>query len=189
MVTILSNYVPLQGPAGGPNFFEFGDDVLYSIFIDNDGDALPDITYQFRFRTTLQNEDTFLYNTGPITSLDRPELEQAPALRRLRHPRARPQQRQEAAPRAGRQAASAIGADLACPPCNIGPALDAELRRPRGGGRASPAVRRDGLRRPAERRLLRRPRLGLRPRRHPAVPEPPSDPDGRGAGRRPAEGP
>ena len=72
MVTILSNFVPLQGPAGGPNFFEFGDDVLYSIFIDNDGDALPDITYQFQFKTTYQNEDTFLYNTGPITSLTDP---------------------------------------------------------------------------------------------------------------------
>ena len=70
MVTILSNFVPLQGPAGGPNFFEFGDDVLYSIFIDNNGDALPDITYQFRFNTTLRNEDTFLYNTGTIDSLD-----------------------------------------------------------------------------------------------------------------------
>src|SRR6266576_1531170 len=72
MVTILSNFVPLQGPAGGPNFFEFGDDVLYSVFIDNDGDALPDITYQFQFKTTYQNEDTFLYNTGPITSLTDP---------------------------------------------------------------------------------------------------------------------
>src|SRR6266516_2259326 len=54
-VTIITNYVPLEGPPGGPNFFEFGDDVLYSIFIDNDGDAYPDVTYQFRFRTTLQN--------------------------------------------------------------------------------------------------------------------------------------
>ena len=71
-VTIITNYVPLEGPPGGPNFFEFGDDVLYSIFIDNDGDALPDITYQFRFRTTYQNEDTFLYNTGPIGSLTDP---------------------------------------------------------------------------------------------------------------------
>src|SRR5437867_5497519 len=71
-VTILSNFVPLQGPPGGPNFFEFGDDVLYSIYIDNDGDALPDITYQFQFNTTLRNEDTFLYNTGQIKSLDDP---------------------------------------------------------------------------------------------------------------------
>ena len=42
-VTIITNYIPLQGPAGGPNFFEFGDDVLYSIYIDNDGDAKPDV--------------------------------------------------------------------------------------------------------------------------------------------------
>src|SRR5260370_28121797 len=71
-VTIITNYVPLEGPPGGPNFFEFGDDVLYSIYIDNDGDALPDITYHFQFRTTYQNEETFLYNTAPITALDSP---------------------------------------------------------------------------------------------------------------------
>ena len=35
-VTILANYIPLEGPAGGPNFYEFGDDVLYEIVIDND---------------------------------------------------------------------------------------------------------------------------------------------------------
>ena len=45
-VTIITNYIPLENPAGGPNFFEFGDDVLYSIYIDNDGDARPNITYQ-----------------------------------------------------------------------------------------------------------------------------------------------
>src|ERR1700748_1553898 len=71
-VTIITNYVPLEAPPGGPNFFEFGDDVLYSIYIDNDGDAKAEIEYQFRFRTTLQNEDTFLYNTGPIGSLTDP---------------------------------------------------------------------------------------------------------------------
>ena len=69
MVTIISNFVPLQGPAGGPNFYEFGNDVLYSIYIDNDGDATPEIEYQFQFNTTVANQNTFLYNTGPITSL------------------------------------------------------------------------------------------------------------------------
>src|SRR3954471_4411858 len=77
-VTIITNYVPLEGPPGGPNFFEFGDDVLYSIYIDNDGDALPDITYQFQFNTTLRNEETFLYNTGPIGSLDSPSWDKGP---------------------------------------------------------------------------------------------------------------
>src|SRR6201998_1922954 len=71
-VTLIANYVPLQEPAGGPNFYEFGDDVLYEIHIDNDGDAVDDITYQFSFQTTLRNPNTFLYNTGRISSLDDP---------------------------------------------------------------------------------------------------------------------
>ncbi|RZU48420.1 uncharacterized protein DUF4331 [Krasilnikovia cinnamomea] len=69
-VTIIANYVPLQLPASGPNFFEFGDDVLYEIHVDSNGDGRPDLTYQFRFRTELRNNNTFLYNTGPIESLD-----------------------------------------------------------------------------------------------------------------------
>ena len=69
-VTIITNYIPLEDPPGGPNFFEFGDDVRYSIYIDNDGDGEPDIEYRFRFKTKLRSEDTFLYNTGPITSID-----------------------------------------------------------------------------------------------------------------------
>ena len=48
-VTIVANYIPGQAPAGGPNFYEFGEEVLYEIKIDNNGDAVEDITYQFRF--------------------------------------------------------------------------------------------------------------------------------------------
>src|SRR5277367_2203391 len=69
MVTLIANYIPFETPAGGPNFYEFGDDVLYQILIDNNGDGVADITYQFLFQTTLQNPNTFLYNTGPIGSL------------------------------------------------------------------------------------------------------------------------
>src|ERR1035441_7762131 len=68
-VTLIANYVPLQPADGGPNFFEFSDDVLYEILIDNNGDANPEISYQFRFTTTVKNPNTFLYNTGPIQSL------------------------------------------------------------------------------------------------------------------------
>src|SRR5229473_501898 len=71
-VTLIANYIPLQAPAGGPNFYEFGDDVLYEIHIDNDGDGLPEITYQFRFNTRLTTPESFLYNTGPIKSLSDP---------------------------------------------------------------------------------------------------------------------
>src|SRR5437879_11505211 len=71
-VTINANFIPTEYPAGGPNFYEFGDDVLYEIHIDNDGDALADVTYQFRFTTRVSNPNSFLYNTGPITSLTSP---------------------------------------------------------------------------------------------------------------------
>ena len=72
-VTLIANYLPFQNPQGGPNFYEFGDDVLYEIHVSNAGDAKADVTYQFRFQTKIRNPKTFLYNTGPITSLDDPD--------------------------------------------------------------------------------------------------------------------
>lgn len=71
-VTILANYIPLEEPAGGPNFNSFGDDVLYEIMIDNDADGVEDITYQFKFNTVVGQLNSFLYNLGPITSLSDP---------------------------------------------------------------------------------------------------------------------
>jgi hypothetical protein len=71
-VTLIANYLPFQAPDGGPNFYPFGDDVRYEIHIDNNGDGRPDITFRFEFQTRLRNEDTFLYNTGPILSLNSP---------------------------------------------------------------------------------------------------------------------
>jgi Domain of unknown function (DUF4331) len=69
-VTIITNYIPLEDPAGGPNFFEFGDDVLYRINIDNDNDGRPEIVYEFTFSTRNTNPNTFLYNTGVIEKID-----------------------------------------------------------------------------------------------------------------------
>src|SRR5947199_4941271 len=100
-VTIISNYIPLENPAGGPNFFEFGDDVLYSIYIDNDGDARPDVTYEFEFSTQVRNPNTFLYNTGPIGSLDDPNWN-----RRQFY----------SVTRGGGQHAGVVGSNLASPP-------------------------------------------------------------------------
>src|SRR5438094_7529993 len=59
-VTIIANYIPLEEPAGGPNFNQFSDDVRYEVNVDNDGDGHEDISYRFRFRTTIRNPDTFL---------------------------------------------------------------------------------------------------------------------------------
>ena len=56
-VTLIANYIPLQEPAGGPNFYEFGDDVKYAIHVDNTGDGKPDITYWFTFTTKLRDRE------------------------------------------------------------------------------------------------------------------------------------
>lgn len=106
-VTLIANYLPLQGPAGGPNFYEFGDDVLYAIHIDNDNDGRPDVTYEFRFKVEVRNPDSFLYNTGPITSLDSPNWN-----RRQTYSVTRVE--------AGERR-RVLGENLTCPPCNIGP--------------------------------------------------------------------
>jgi hypothetical protein len=130
-VTLISNFVPLQDPPGGPNFFEFGDDVLYGIHIDNDGDGKPNISYLFRFTTRVRNPNTFLYNTGPITSLgsanwnrrqfysvtkveghDTTAYGTAAAHTNGKHHHHHNHNKLKA---------HVLGRNLACPPCNIGP--------------------------------------------------------------------
>jgi hypothetical protein len=73
-LTIVGNWIPLEEPAGGPNFYNFGDDVSYEFSIDNNGDAREDVTYEYRFRTTVVDPTTFLYATGPIDSLTDPNF-------------------------------------------------------------------------------------------------------------------
>ena len=51
-VTVLANYQPFQDPQGGPNFAMFDPDALYEIHIDNNGDAVEDLSFQFRFKNT-----------------------------------------------------------------------------------------------------------------------------------------
>src|SRR5204862_5135047 len=105
-VTLISNYVPLEEPPGGPNFFEFGDDVLYQILIDNDGDGLAEVTYQFRFQTQVPNPNTFLYNTGPITSISSTNWNR--------------RQFYSVTVVDGAGNSNVLARGLACPPCNIG---------------------------------------------------------------------
>lgn len=73
-VVLIANFIPLQFPSSGPNFWRFDDNVLYEIMIDNTGDAVEDVTYQFTFNTWTRNPGTFLYNTGQVTSIDDPDL-------------------------------------------------------------------------------------------------------------------
>ena len=87
-VTIITNYVPLEGPPGGPNFFSFGDDVLYSIYVDNDGDGEADIEYRFKFSTKVRNAGHVPLQHRPDHRAEQRHLERAPVLlgdaRRLR---------------------------------------------------------------------------------------------------------
>jgi hypothetical protein len=118
-VTLIANYIPLQEPAGGPNFYEFGDDVLYEIHIDNNGDGRPNISYQFRFETRLTTPTSFLYNTGPIGSLSDPNWNSKQFYQ---------------VTRVDKSGAHVLGDELACPPCNVGvlstPNYEANLGHP-----------------------------------------------------------
>lgn len=51
-VTMIANFIPFQDPQGGPNFYQFDQNALYEIHVDNNGDAKEDITFQFRFKNT-----------------------------------------------------------------------------------------------------------------------------------------
>ncbi len=54
-VILIANYHPLQAPYGGPNYFSMDPDALYEIHVDNNGDALEDVTFQFRFQNRLED--------------------------------------------------------------------------------------------------------------------------------------
>jgi hypothetical protein len=54
-VTIIADYIPLQDAYGGPNYFVLDTNGVYEIHIDNNGDAVEDLTFQFRFETTRRN--------------------------------------------------------------------------------------------------------------------------------------
>ena len=69
-VTLIASYIPFENPQGGPNFYRFGDGVLYEIHVDNNGDGVADVKFQLRFTTQVRNGQTFLYNTGPIKAPD-----------------------------------------------------------------------------------------------------------------------
>ena len=106
-VTIIANYIPVEAPAGGPNFYNFGDDVLYEIHVSNSGTASADVTYQFQFATLINNPKSFLYNSGPIQSLTDSNwnLRQTYSVTRV----------------TADGKSTTLGTGLPCPPCNVGP--------------------------------------------------------------------
>jgi hypothetical protein len=107
-VTLIANYIPLEPPDSGPNFYEFDDTVLYAINVDNNGDGIADVAFLFTFNTTLRDPSFFLYNVGPITSLSSPNWNrvQTYCLEMVDWHHGR---------------ATQLGTGLPCPPCNVGP--------------------------------------------------------------------
>lgn len=82
-VTLIANYLPLQDPYGGPNYFQLDPNALYEIHIDNNGDAVEDLTFQFRFNNKLNNVSLPiggknvaipLIQAGPVASVTDPNL-------------------------------------------------------------------------------------------------------------------
>jgi hypothetical protein len=74
-VTFIANFSPFSKPDGGPNFYPFATDATYYIKVDNNGDARPDALFRFRFTSIdRRGNSTFLYNNGPVTSLDSKNL-------------------------------------------------------------------------------------------------------------------
>ncbi|MGH9278889.1 MAG: DUF4331 domain-containing protein [Acidimicrobiales bacterium] len=74
-VTLVASWYPFQEPNGGPNFYPFATDARYNINVDNDGDAKADVTYTWAFKNNVRDDvGQFLTNTGPVRSLDDPNL-------------------------------------------------------------------------------------------------------------------
>nr|WP_197938718.1 DUF4331 family protein [Phytohabitans flavus] len=74
-VTLIANWLPFQEPNGGPNFYFFQTNANYDINIDNNGDAVADITYRWVFTNDDQRDGkTFLYNNGVVNNLTDPTL-------------------------------------------------------------------------------------------------------------------
>jgi len=53
-VTFIADYQPFQN-IGGPNFYPLDDKAKYNILINNDGQAVENLTFQFRFTNTIQD--------------------------------------------------------------------------------------------------------------------------------------
>ena len=73
-VTIIANYIPFEDPAGGPNYYRFDPTVRYELNVDNNGRRARGRHVPVPVQDTVANPNTFLYNTGQVTSPTDPDL-------------------------------------------------------------------------------------------------------------------
>src|SRR5262245_38660925 len=77
-VTVIANYQPLQSPYGGPNYFFMDPEALYEIHLDTNGDAVEDLTFQFRFQNQFQQAALSIGPAGNQKSVPVPLLAVGP---------------------------------------------------------------------------------------------------------------
>jgi hypothetical protein len=73
-LTVVANWIPFEDPAGGPNFYNFDPKAHYYVNIDNTGDGVADLRYEFAFKTKVVNPNSFAAATPTVDSLNDPNL-------------------------------------------------------------------------------------------------------------------
>ena len=73
-LTVIANWIPFEDPAGGPNFYALDPKAHYYVNVDNTGDGKYDVRYEFKFKTTVGNKNSFLYALPGVSSINDPKL-------------------------------------------------------------------------------------------------------------------
>jgi hypothetical protein len=110
-LTVVANWIPLEDPAGGPNFYQFDPKARYYIRIDNTGDGKPDVSYRYVFKTKVRNKNSFLYALPGVTSFNDPKLNVVQTYSIFR----------ETIKKSGREKVKRIAKGLPVAPSNVGP--------------------------------------------------------------------
>jgi hypothetical protein len=61
-LTIVSNFIPGEDPAAGPNYYTFSPSARYDVYVDRTGDGRADVSYYFQFKR--RNGPFFLGDTA-----------------------------------------------------------------------------------------------------------------------------
>jgi hypothetical protein len=72
-LNVVSNWIPGEDPAAGPNYYRFSSTARYDIYVDQNGDGKPDTTWRFRFQNPPAPTDSFLGTTAQtvnVTKID-----------------------------------------------------------------------------------------------------------------------
>jgi uncharacterized protein DUF4331 len=110
-LTVVANWIPLEDPAGGPNFYTFDPKAHYYIRIDNTGDGKPDVSYRYEFKTTVRNKNSFLFALPGVTSFNDSKLNIVQTYSIFR----------ETVDKRGKESQKRIAKNVPVAPSNVGP--------------------------------------------------------------------